>query len=308
MAPPVFERLSVLSEPLRVRLLVALSEEELTVGELARVVDTPQSTVSRHLKHLHNAGWVRRRAEGTANLFRFDRAGLDREALALWGVVDAQTGDAGWRVDDHGRLERVRAARAMDGEAFFEHNAERWDALRTELFGAGLEARALLSLLPPDWVVADLGCGTGANLAAVAPYVGRVIGVDREPQMLAAAAARCEGLDNVELREGRLDDLPIEAASVDAALVVLVLHHVRELAPVFTEVARILKPGGRLVLVDMPPHDRAAWRQSMGHRHLGFARTDLEPLVDAAGLRIEGWSHHEVGNEVGGLVVMRVRR
>ena len=152
--------------------------------------------------------------------------------------------------------------------------------MRAELFGAAAPAKALLGLLEPDWVVADLGCGTGHVSALVAPFVGRVIGIDASAAMLAAAQDTVP--ENVDLRQGALESLPIGNAEVDLALLVLVLHHVPDPARALGEAARVLKPGGRLVVVDMQPHDRDDYRQSMGHVWLGFGDTHVARLLQAA--------------------------
>ncbi len=147
----------------------------------------------------------------------------------------------------------------------------------------------------------DLGCGTGALLSTLAPHVARVIGVDASDEMLAAARARTAGLDNVELRRGTLEALPIDDATLDAATMMLVLHHLPSPALALAEAARVLKPGGRLLVVDMAPHEREEYRQQMGHVWLGFSARSRSPAgsqpagfaniavrVPAAGDRGEG--------------------
>jgi SAM-dependent methyltransferase len=282
MEPEIYDRLSALAEPTRVRLLALLEGEELTVGELVRVVQLPQSTVSRHLKQLHARGWIDRRAVGTASFFRM--GALDAGALALWRVVRDEVADA--YPEDQQRLATVLALRMVDSATFFERVGGGWDALRRQLFGDDCVTAALLALLPPDLVVADLGCGTGEALAWLAPAVGRAIGVDREQAMLDAAADRLAALDNVDLRRGELAALPLADGELGAALTMLVLHHVVDLPPVFAEVARALAPGGRWVVLDIDEHDRAEYRQTMGHVHLGFSADTLRALGAAAGLAL----------------------
>jgi ArsR family transcriptional regulator len=130
-------------------------------------------------------------------------------------------------------------------------------------------------MLPADCTVADLGCGTGALLPALAASGARVLGVDREEAMLEVARERTAGLPNVELRTGLLDALPIRDAEVDIAVCALVLHHVREIGPVAAEVARVLRPGGRWLVVDMVEHDREDFASTMGHQHLGFSESTV---------------------------------
>lgn len=280
----IFGRLSSLADPARVRLLRLLEREALTVGELVRVVRLPQSTVSRHLKVLYEQGWVARRQEGAASWFRLEVPALPAEARELWTLVRDETRDLD--PEDHGRMEAVVALREVDSARFFERVGGGWDVLRRQLYGDDFTGHALLALLSPDLVVADLGCGTGQALAALAPNVRRAIGVDREQGMLDTAALRLAGLPNVELRRGGLDALPLADGEVDAALCMLVLHHVEPLVPAFAEIARVLAPGGRCVLVDMERHDHTEYRQTMGHRHLGFTAAVIETDARAAGLRL----------------------
>ena len=294
MSPPVFDRLSILSEPIRVRILRLLEREELAVGEIARVLQASQPTVSRHLKLLDAGGWVIRRPVGTASYFRLVEDTLSDESLALWGVVrasvEAEAADpVSQYAEDLRRLDGVLAQRSSDSEELFRRLGGRWDAVRRELFGDAYLLPTLLSLLPGELVVADLGCGTGAMLPLLAPVVGRVIGVDREAAVLEVAAARVADHPNVELRHGQLTDLPIEDLGVDVALCALVLHHVADLPSMFGEVARVLRPQGRLVLLDMVEHARDEYRSSMGHKHLGFSEQRIAELAAAAGLAVKRW-------------------
>src|SRR6185503_12886871 len=142
---------------------------------------------------------------------------------------------------------------------------------------------ALAALAEPTWVVADLGCGTGQVSASIAPFVARVIAVDASAAMLQAAKKRLHGIHNIELRRGELEALPIDDARIDAATLMLVLHHVPEPERALHEVARVLKPGGRLVIVDMLPHDRDSYRQQMGHVWLGFSDDHVRRLLSESG-------------------------
>lgn len=278
--------LLLLSEPIRVRLLAVLAREELDVGELVRITQLPQSTVSRHLKALQTAGWVARRKQGTSSLFRM--VGPE-EGLALWDLVRADFEGSAQAREDEARLKAALQDRLLDPANFFGSLRERWEDVRADLFGEGFLLPTLLCLLPDGMVVADLGCGTGQTVAALSPVCARVIGVDRERAMLEVAALRTEGRSNVDLREGGLEALPLEDAEVDAALLMLVLHHVEHPAAALREARRVLEPGGRIVLLDMVAHDREDYRQSMGHQHLGFSRETLQDLASRAGLRIRSW-------------------
>jgi ArsR family transcriptional regulator len=279
----LYQRLSALSEPARVRLLWVIAQEELSVGELCRVLQQPQSTVSRQLKVLQE-GWVRRRAEGTSAWFRLDA--LDDEAARLWAVVAEHHAGTPAAHEDRARLTTVLDARRLDARSFYGRTRGDWEAIRSELFGSAFVRHVVAGLVPAGWTVADLGCGTGETLALLAPMVDRAIGVDREPEMVAAAAQRVSAWPNAEVLTGALEALPLPDACADAALLSLVLHHVPDPAAALGEVARILRPGGRAVVTDMVAHAREEYRWTMGHEHLGFSAEDLEAAAAAAGLRV----------------------
>lgn len=282
--PPILKQLSVLGDPLRVRLLFALERGELTVGELCRVVQSPQSTVSRHLKALSDAGWLASRAEGTNRRYALRTDGLPAGARSLWMLVRKESADSLAVSQDERRLNELLAERRSRSQEFFAAGASEWDRLRDTLFGHRFFVPALMGLLDDEAVVGDLGCGTGQIAEAIAPYVGRVVAVDASAAMLRAAKKRLGGFSNVELRSGALESLPIEDASLDAATMCLVLHHVAGPARALAEVARTLKPGGRLVVVDMFPHDREEYRTGMGHLWLGFGETEILGWLAEAGL------------------------
>lgn len=282
--------LQTLSEVLRLRLTALLEQEEMSVGELTRLLGSPQSTVSRHLKVLRKAGWVSRRAEGTAGWFRM--ASLSTERRALWRAIREVHSASDTHLADMQRLTGILAARKAADGTFFGRMHKHWDALRHELYGDAFVLPTLLGLLPDDTTVADLGCGTGHLVELLAPHVSKVIGVDREPAMLGLAKQRGKALRNADWRQGGLEDLPLADGEVDVALCVLVLHHVADVDAAIQEIHRALTPGGRCIIVDLLPHDRASYRETMGHRHLGFARDRLEELAGRHGLRITQW--HEL--------------
>src|SRR5204863_6347568 len=270
-APPaILDHLSALADPTRSRILLLLDRQELTVTELCGIMQLPQSTVSRHLKALADSGWVAARAEGTSNLYSATRDDLDPAARRLWALVREQVGSAPAALQDQRRLAAALAERRTKSQEFFSSSAGQWDKLRDELFGDRFHLAALAGFADPEWVVGDLGCGTGQMSAALAPFVARVVAVDGSAAMLQAAKRRLHGASNVELRRGEVEALPIDDARLDAATLLLVLHHVAEPERALAEVARVLKPGGRIVAVDMLPHDRESYRQQMGHVWLGF--------------------------------------
>ncbi len=282
-AAPIFDHMSALADPVRCRMVLLLEAHELTVSELCAVLQMPQSSVSRHLKTLADDGWLTSRREGTSRLYSVDADALDPGARRLWPIIRDQVGGTVAATHDDRRLRGVLARRRAKSEAFFSSAAGQWDHLREELFGSAFHFRALLALLSPDLVVGDLGCGTGQTAEALAPWVKQVIAVDASADMLQAARRRLKPYGNVEVRRGDLESLPIEPAALDAATLVLVLHHAPDPARSLAAVARALRPGGRLLIVDMLPHERQEYRQQMGHVWLGFPEKQVARLLAGAG-------------------------
>lgn len=281
--PPIFDRMSALADTTRTRLLLLLERQEMTVGELCAALQLPQSTASRHLKVLGDEGWVTSRAEATSRRYRMRSDALDGAARQLWALVRDEASELPTAAEDAGRLKSVLAQRTTRSREFFSSAAGQWDRMRTELFGSGTGA-ALLALLDPDWTVGDLGCGTGELSARVAPFVGRVVAVDSSPEMLQAARARLAPLPNAEVREGELESLPVGTGELDAAVLSLALTYVAEPGDALREAARTLRPGGRLVLLDLAPHDREDLRETMGQLWPGFSREQVLEWMSGSGL------------------------
>jgi ubiquinone/menaquinone biosynthesis C-methylase UbiE len=282
-APAILDHLSALADTTRSRILLLLDRHELTVSELCGIMQLPQSTVSRHLKALADTGWIAARSEGTSNLYAMTRDDLDTSARRLWALVREQVGPTPAAVQDQRRVQTVLAERRSKSQEFFSSSAGQWDRLREELFGDRFHLAALPAFADPQWTVGDLGCGTGQMTAALAPFVARVLAVDASAPMLQAAKKRLQAFNNVELRRGELEALPIDDGRLDAATLALVLHHVPEPERALTDVSRVLKAGGRLLIVDMLPHDRESYRQQMGHVWLGFSDEHLRRLLTVSG-------------------------
>jgi ArsR family transcriptional regulator len=271
-----------LADPTRLRLLHVLERHELGVAELCEVLQQPQSTVSRHLKILSSQGWVGVRRQGANRIYRMSE-GVDPAARRLWKLARDESQRWATLQHDQLRLDRRLRERRSGAEDFFAGAAGDWDRLRGEWYGAGFGTSALLALLPPDWTVADLGCGTGSLAAALAPEVARVIGVDQSADMLRSARRRTAGLGNVELRRGALEALPVEDDSCDAALLVLSLGWVADPPRALAEAARVVRPGGRLALVDAVLHDDEDFRGRAGQVWPGFEPARVAEMLAAAG-------------------------
>jgi len=282
-APAIFDDLTTLADATRGRMLLILERHELTVSELCAVLQLPQSTVSRHLKTLSDSNWVTSRRDGTSRYYTLALDERDGHIRRLWALLREQISTTPGADQDARRLKGVLGRRQSQSEAFFASAAGQWDRLRRDLFGSASALHALPALLDPTWTVGDLGCGTGETSAALAPFVARVIGVDRSGEMLQAARRRLRELPAAEVRRGELEALPIEDGELDAAVMLLVLHHVPDPAAAIKEAARVIKSGGRFVLCDMLPHEHEEYKTQMGHVWLGFSEDQLRRMATAAG-------------------------
>lgn len=272
-----------LADPTRLRLLHLLERRELGVAELCAVLKLPQSTVSRHLKVLSAEGWLAARTRGTSRLYRLAE-GLDGGARRLWRLVREQSLPWPALAQDRLRLDRLLSDRRNGAERFFAGAAGEWERLRAELYGKGWVGDVLLPLLPSDWTVADLGCGTGDLSARLARHVRQVHAVDRSPAMLRIAERRFGDVASLRFWRSELSDLPLPDRCCDAALLLLALAYQADPAPVLREAARILKPGGKLAIADLLPHGNEEFRTRMGQARDGFAPGEIEALCRGAGL------------------------
>jgi ArsR family transcriptional regulator len=275
-----------LADPSRLRILHVLSRAELGVGELAEVLGLAQSGVSRHLVVLKGAGLVEDRRQGTSNLFRLRQAPSEQRARELWPVVRGWLDDLPEAPADDARLKEVLGARRRSSREFFDRVAPHWDDIRSAQYGDGLRMRALLELIPAELTVLDVGTGTGFMLEGVARRVRRAIGVDAAPAMLEQAREnlRAAGLlDRVELRQGEMEALPLDEACVDVVLANMALHHAEAPGEALAEMARVLRPGGRVVLTDLARHGLDWTREELGDAWPGFEPAELERRLVEAG-------------------------
>lgn len=282
--PPVTSawvlRFKALSDETRVRICAALSGEELSVGEIADVLETPQPGVSRHLAALSTAGLVSSRKQGTATFYR-----LTQTDPVLDGPFRAELHAVARDEKLAARVERVLLRRAQRSQSFFDQ-AEDWDTLRAELFADAAGYASLLPLVPRGLVVADIGTGTGGMLPFLAEVATRIHAIDRSTAMLRRAKAKAErlGLSGVTFERGDLEALPLRSHSVDAAFLSLVLHHAAQPAVALAEAARVVRPGGTVVVVDLGAHGHEWLREEQEDVWLGFAETEIKELARKAGL------------------------
>ncbi len=275
------ERFKALADETRLELLAALQGDELSVGELAEVVGGVQSSVSRHLQALGKAGLVVSRRQGTATFYR-----LAAEEPLLTGPFGDELRRMARREQVAQRVERVLARRRARSESFFD-GAEHWDALRGELFTDAAGYSSLLPLVRPGLVVADVGTGTGGMLPYLAQVASHVVAIDLSAEMLRRARAKAAalGLSEVSFVQGDLGALPLERGAVDAAFAALVLHHAPRPLAALAEMARIVKPGGVVVVVDLVSHGLDWLREEQADLWLGFGRDEALELASRAGLR-----------------------
>ena len=280
----ILEHMSALSDPIRCRMLMLLEKQELTVTEIGTVLQMPQSSVSRHLKTLADDNWVISRRDGTSRFYAMSTGDeLDLGAKRLWPIIREQVATTSAAGQDERRLHGVLARRRAKSQEFFASAAGDWDRLRGDLFDDTFYLWGVLGLIDPALVVGDLGCGTGQLTEVVAPYVRQVIAVDSSADMLDAARLRVGAARNVDLRQGELESLPIAEGELDAAMLSLVLHYSPSPGRALAEVARVLRPGGRVLVVDMLPHERQEYQQQMGHVWLGFSEKQIGKFLTDAG-------------------------
>jgi ArsR family transcriptional regulator len=274
-------------EPIRLRLLHLLCRAELSVSDLVEILAMPQSTISRHLKALKEQGLAADRPEGVATFYHASlEAELGNGETPVRDALMAILRDSPLPPADQQRLERTLALREAPGEDFFDRLGHRWDALREACFGPTLHFEALLHLLPTEWTVADLGTGTGYLLPYLGAQFRQVIAIDQSEPMLGLAgrAVAQAGLANVELRLGKLEALPLADGEIDLALSLLILHHLAQPEQALREIHRALRPGGRLLLVELHPYENEKFRVHMGDRRPGLALSELQAWLGDCGL------------------------
>jgi DNA-binding transcriptional ArsR family regulator/SAM-dependent methyltransferase len=301
----LMELLRTLADPIRlriVRLLEATPQPHgggwtvpgLSVGELAEILKLPQSTVSRHLKNLTDAGLADARRDGTSSYYRISAAGIHDASHQLRQIARTHLEDDPQAKTDAHRLAAVLQKRQPargESDSFFGRHAPQWDQIRAQWFGDTFHLEGLLTLLNPAWTFADIGTGTGAMLPLLAPHVKNVIAVDPSTAMLKGARRRTEecGLTNVDIRQGAAEHLPIADASIDVALLALVLAYTVDPALALREVRRVLKPGGLILIMDLQPHTADLFRERLNHRHMGFSQEQLTQWLSDAGFGAIRW-------------------
>lgn len=274
------------AEPTRLRLLALCAEGETTVSDLVHILGQSQPRVSRHLKLMCDAGLLDRFREGSWAFYRLAddaTAGgqLARRLVALIPAGDAQV------ALDRKRLVAIKEARAAAAEAYFRANAAQWDRIRSLHIDEREVERALRAAVPEEvGTLLDVGTGTGRMLQLFADRIERGVGVDLSRDMLAVARANLElaGLRHCHVRQGDMYRLPMADGFADAVIVHQVLHYADRPGAMIAEAARVLRPGGVLVIADFAPHALEALRDEHAHRRLGFADREVSDWCRAVGL------------------------
>ncbi len=278
--------LRAVSEDTRIRVLALLAEGELSVSDLTDILGQSQPRISRHLKLLLEAGLLERHREGAWAFFRLserpETGQLLRPILHALDPADAQLSQ------DRERLAAVRQQRAAAAQSFFARLAPRWDSLRSLHASEEAVEAAILEAVGPKPIrsLLDLGTGTGRMLQVLGQAAQRIVGLDASHAMLSVARANLEraGLTGIELRQGDIYAPPFVRESFDLVMVHQVLHYLDDPARALAQAARVVAPGGRLLIVDFAPHGLEFLRDSEGHRRLGFAAEQVAGWLDEAGL------------------------
>ncbi len=288
-ADPIVDALKAAGEPTRLRILALLRRGDLSVGELVQILNQSQPRLSHHLKTLTLAGLVERLPEGSWVFYRAQSK--DWAGRILSAVFDEINLDASPFSDDRAALIKVRQSRARSAEMYFSEIAESWDRLRALHYPENAIEEALLASIEGESFdrIVDLGTGTGRMLALLAPYAQEAEGLDLSHHMLTVARANLNRAEvsNARVRQGDATQTPFESASADLVMVHQVLHYLEQPEDVIAEAARILKPGGRLLVIDFAPHDLEFLRETQGHRRLGVREEDMTAWADAAGLALQ---------------------
>ena len=286
-ADQAIEILRAAGEASRLRILALLARGELAVMELSHILDQSQPRVSRHLKLLAEAGLIERFPDGAWVFYRLTETGDGRRALdGLLALIDPNDP---LLARDSDRLLGVQAGRTAEANAYFSRNAARWDEIRS-LYVAekDVEAEIRAAAGPgPFKRLIDLGAGTGRMLRLLAPEADCAIGLDLSQQMLNIARVQSSGLPNVELRHGDIFDTRLPTGQADLVVVHQVLHYLSDPAAAVAEAARLVAPGGRLLIVDFAPHRLEFLREQHQHRRLGFADEEMHRWLGQAGLEAE---------------------
>ncbi len=285
-----------LSDSTRIRVLNILLNHELNVNEIAYLMDMSQPRISRHLKILTDAGLLKCRRDGKSSFYLVPDKGSGREIIeAIQYLMDNEP----LLKQDLVHAENLVLARKEKTVQFFDHIASRWDLLKREILGNFDVNEAVIQAMPRSHVVVDLGCGTGELVERLQSIAGHVIGVDSSSKMIELARNRVyPNKERVDLRLGELEHLPLKDDEVDCAVVSMVLHHIATPNRFVSEVGRVMKKNGTLVIVDFDKHHDESLRQTYGDRWLGFSKDEILGFLNPNGFRMIEDRSFEIGQNL----------
>ena len=278
--------LKAFGETTRLRILRLIAAQELSVNELVEALDMPQSRISRHLAVLRHVQLAEVRREGNRIYYRMAADGIEPFCRALWEVIRAVVSEAEFFPPDLARLRETLARREARTKEYFDVVLTEWDRIRRNYIEDTLSFLVVSSLIRPGAVAVDVGTGTGEVLCWLAQMAAEVIGVDRSEKMLEVSRERVarSGLQNVELLLGEAEALPLDHCVCDTAFSSMLLHHLGDPGQGVREMARVVKPGGKVVISDLVKHDFDWTREVMADVWLGFTEAQIRQWLTGAGL------------------------
>lgn len=278
--------LKAVAEPTRLRILALLSVEELNVKDLTQILSQSQPRISRHLKLLVESGLIERFREGSWVYFHVSEYAAGGSLVRH--ILDRLASDDAVVARDHLRLQKLKMARASKAQSYFQKHAAEWDTIRTLHVPDGVVEEAMRTAIGegPFSLLVDLGTGTGRVLELFSDMYEHGLGLDINQTMLSYARSKFAAaqLSHADVRHGDLYNINLGDGAADAVVMHQILHYLAEPQHALEEAARILKPGGRIVIVDFAPHDLEFLRTDHAHERLGFSESQMQNWIEAAGL------------------------
>ena len=308
----ITKRFKALSDPIRVRILRLLNKEELNVQELMFILNMSQSRISHHLSVLKDSEFISDRHEGTFVYYK--STFLDNHNRLLYQIIDENakiqlskiikgketdkesiSSALTWWQKDFSRLEICLKKRTDKSRMFFKNVAKKWDEIRKNLYDEAIALKAINRIIPDEYVVADLGTGTGFLLPYLSEIATKVVGIDNSREMLKIAKNNLKTLKikNVQLKYGCIEKLPVEKNAFNAVFANMVLHHSAKPILAIKEIHRILKKNGKVVIIDLLKHNVDEMREKMGDLWLGFDTDEIQNwLIETGFKKVKYTTYH----------------
>jgi len=282
----------LLGDPTRLRLLRLMAMYELSVMELATATQLSQSRISNHLKLLKEEGFIAERREGSWRYYRLEVDSTPEPARSIWTSLEQNLEPDDQFLADSARLQAVLLKRQSRQGNFFDEMADEWDSVRDQLFGDMIPRHLLRLFFPSDYVVADIGTGTGYLMELLGKRAKKFIAIDMNEAMLSKARdkAKALNLENVDFRTGDAHKPPLEEGEANLITMIMVLHYLENPVGALQSASQSLAPGGSILLIDFVQHQKTWLKEMMNHKWLGFDKKTLESSCQEFGLKLEGWS------------------